>query len=518
MTVRGRIFKRSAVWALSALILVLTVCSSPRKEVEQAITLGAMEDFVDGMAGDNGGASLVFDTMLAYERGNVITPFLIESWSMENDDKTYAFTLRPEVFFTDGTPLTSEIAWFSIKYWAPYKFSNVFEYFDHEEILDDLHFKIHLERPYSAFLDELVDIPATKPSSVDNSGNIIEFTGTGPFILENYQRGQSATLKRNDNYWNSAQKPLLERVTWQVIPDANARVLALRSGTVDAIGVTEHHLSIPYSAVADLRTSNNLAMVSQESGTTNAEYVYNYLRGPMTDSNLRQAVTYAIDRETLANQVLQGIPVANGHYIPLDNKFAPVNEMEHRYDPVLAKQRLAQAGYEDANGDGIVEKNGKNLRLVLLVSSGATADLDAVFIQSNLKAIGIDVEIVALDSNLRGERAKQGEFDISYTHPWLLVPYSYLVWRGSFEGYDEFGASFLVDPARQRPLMEQISMTMDEAARTELWNQQWKILYDFWAGTSLYTNRRIIAHQANITGFAFNQTVTKIDISKVRVN
>jgi ABC-type transport system substrate-binding protein len=518
MTVRKGIFKVRAVLILSAVTLALAVCSSPEKEAEQAITLGAMEDFVDGMAGDNGGASLIFDTMLAHEKGNVITPFLIESWAMENDDKTYAFTLRSGVLFTDGTPLTSDIAWFSIRYWAPYKFSNVFEYFDHEEILDNLHFKIHLQRPYSAFLDELVDIPATKPSSVDDSGNVIEFTGTGPFILEDYQRGQSATLKRNDKYWNSAQKPLLERVTWQVIPDATARVLALQSGTVDAIGVTEHHLSIPYSAVAALRNNSKLAMISQESGLTNAEYVYNYLRGPMTDINLRRAVTYAIDRETLANQVLQGIPVANGHYIPLDNKFAPINETEHRYDPVLAKQFLAQAGYEDANGDGIVEKDGQNLRLVLLVSSGATADLDAVFIQSNLKAIGIDVEIVALASNLRGERAEQGEFDISYTHPWLLVPYSYLVWRGSFEGYDTFGASFLVDPVRQRPLMEQISATMDEAARTELWNQQWKILYDFWAGTSLYTNRRVIIHQANITGFAFNQTVTKIDLSKVRVN
>jgi ABC-type transport system substrate-binding protein len=518
MTVQKGIHKVGVVSALIALVLAFAVCSSPKQEAEQAITLGAMEDFVDGMAGDNGGTSLIFDAMLAHEKGNAIAPFLIESWAMENDDKTYAFTLRSGVAFTDGTPLTSDIAWFSIKYWAPYKFSNMLEYFDHEEIVDNLHFKVHLRRPYTAFLDELVDIPATKPSGVDDSGNIIEFTGTGPFILEDYQRGQSATLKRNDKYWNSGRKPLLERVTWRVIPDATARVLALQSGTVDAIGVTEHHLSIPYSAVADLRDNKALAMISQESGLTNAEYVYNYLRGPMTDINLRRAVSYAIDRETLAGQVLQGIPVANGHYITLDNKFAPVNEAEHRYDPALAKQFLAQAGYGDADGDGIVEKDGQNLRLVLLVSSGATADLDAVFMQSNLRAVGIDLEIVALEGNLRGERAERGEFDISYTHPWLVIPYSYLVWRGAFEGYDTFGTSFLVDPARQLPLMEQISATMDEAARTELWNRYWKILYDFWAGTSLYTGRRVILHQANITGFAFNQTVTKIDLSKVRVN
>jgi peptide/nickel transport system substrate-binding protein/nickel transport system substrate-binding protein len=246
-------------------------------------------------------------------------------------------------------------------------------------------------------------------------------------------------------------------------------------------------------------------------------YIYNYLKGAMADIHLRKAVTFAIDRETLAGRVLHGIPHASGHFISLENRFSPKEETEYAYDIEAAKQALSAAGYADSDGNGIVEKDGAALKLTLLIETGDNYKTDAVFVQDALKQIGAEVEIVALETNSFYERASAGEFDISFTHPWTTYPYSYLNWRCVNEGYDVFGTTFMADPGIPA-IAGQIGGTVDVDTQEELWKEFWKLEYAAYPGTSLYTYARVIASKNNIGGFAFNTDPMTIDLSKVEVN
>jgi ABC-type transport system substrate-binding protein len=473
-----------------------------------------MEDVKAGTA--NNGASLVFDTLTALTPGNIPVPNLITSWELKNDNKTYVLHIQPGVVFTNGEKLTAEIVRFSMEYWPSYKEKSYPYVLESYSVVDEMTLEVNFLAPYPALPNDLAGIPATLPDSVDDTGNIIDWTGTGPFVISEYNVNQSAILIRNEEYWNVEKKPQLTSVVWQVIPDENARVLALQGGQVDAIGVTEHYLSMSYSIVPQLKDNKDLTVFEQEFGGLNMTYVYNYLNGPMADINLRKAVTFAIDRETLANQVLHGIPRASGHFVSLENLYSPTGETEYAYDVEAAKRALSEAGYTDNDGDGIVEKNGVALELTLLTQTGDNDKTDAVFVQDALKQIGIRVEIIALEMNSLFARASAGEFDICFTHPWLSFPYSYLTWRCMNEGYDVFGTTFMVDPTIPE-LAAQIGGTVDDGELRKIWDEIWKLEYAAYPGTSLYTHTRVIASKNNISGFAFNIDPLVIDLSKVVV-
>jgi peptide/nickel transport system substrate-binding protein/nickel transport system substrate-binding protein len=432
-TNHGLQFVSLALVLCFALSVMLSGCSNgPGKpsgtatnsDTKQRITLGAMEDVKTGTA--NNGTTLVFDMLTALTPHNIPVPNLVASWELKNDNKTYVLHLQPDVVFSNGDKLTAEVAKFSMEYWAPYKEKGYLYVLESFNVIDETTLEVNFYTPYPALPNDLAGIPAMLPNNVDDKGNITDWTGTGPFIISEYRTNQSATLIRNENYWNAEKKPGIATVVWQVIPDENARVLALQGGQIDAIGVTEHHLSMSYNIVPQLESDENLTVLKQESGGLNTTYVYNYLNGAMADINLRKAVTFSIDRETLAAQVLRGIPQASGHFIPLENRFSPQNETEYTYDFEAAKQALQSAGYADSNGDGIVEKNGAELKLTLLTQTGDNYKTDAVFVQDALRQIGIETAIVALEANSFYERASAGEFDISFTHPWTTYPYSYL--------------------------------------------------------------------------------------------
>jgi ABC-type transport system substrate-binding protein len=487
----------------------------PAADVKQEITLGAMEDFKTGAA--TNGTSLVFDMLTALEPGNTPVPNLVSSWELTNENKTYVLEIVPNVVFTNGEKLTASVVQDAMEYWAPYKNAGYMYALESFNAVDDNTLEVNLRQPYSALPNELASIPATLPGGVDDKGNITEWIGTGPFIIEGYTANQSATLTRNDNYWNKDKKPGLERVTWTVIPDENARVLALQGGQADAIGATEHHLSIAYNTVPQLESDARLNVIRQETGGMNVIYVYNYLKGAMSDINLRKAVTHAIDRETLAKRVLHGVPAATGHLLQTDNRYSPKKETEYTFDLSAARQYLADAGYSDSDGDGVADKNGAPLSLVLLTQTGENYSTDAVFVQECLKTIGIHVEIVTLEMNSFYERASKGEFDLCFTHPWLTFPLTYLNWRGMSEGYDVFGTTFAVDP-NIPALAGQISAAIDENELEGLWERVWSLEYDAYSATPLYTNVRVIASQKNVGGFQFNTDPMVIDLSQVAVN
>jgi ABC-type transport system substrate-binding protein len=510
------------------LALALVACSNGSAGSEQAgsgtgesgaataanvLVLGAHTDFKKGAAAE--GQSLVFDTLTRFSDDMQVEPNIISSWDTNADVTEYTLHIVPGVTFSDGTPLTAEIVEYSLTTWAPYREASFIYYLDSIEVIDDETLAVRLTESYGNLPVEMTKIYVSLPGSLDDTGNVTNWVGTGPFVLDGYTAAQSAELSVRADYWNVEQKPSIDGVSWKVIPDASARVIALESGEVDAIGVSEHYVTIPYSQIASLMEDKQYVVDVADSGLV-ISYVYNWKAGLMADFALRQAVTYAIDRQAVSDNVLFGIGQPCGDFMVRGLALSPTDEQEYRYDADVARTSLADAGYVDSDNDGIVEKDGKPVTLRLLTTSDETSRSTAVIVQDCLKAVGLGCELTALDQAAMGEQAAAGEFDICYTHPWIKTPQTYLAWRGASDQYDMFGIGFGVNDKFQGYLHDALVAT-DEAQLQELFRQVWADEYAFYPGTGLHVQPRAFIHSPEVTGFAFGPSEEIIDLSKVEI-
>ncbi|AKL95889.1 ABC-type dipeptide transport system, periplasmic component [Clostridium aceticum] len=487
--------------------------------VSQTLVLGAQNDFKSASEA----ASLVFDFMTAFEENmdisSELSSALVKSWEIKNDGATYILHLQEGVKFHNGEDFNAEVAKFSIEYWGPYANANYPKYLKEIKVVDDTTLEVNFHKTFSPFLMELGGIRATLPDTVDDKGIVVDWQGTGPFVLKDYTKDQKAVLELNTDYWNKEKMPTLQEVVWQAIPNENSRVMALKSGQVDAIGLTEHHISMPYAVVGELENTSGIKVLkpTEEYLSTTETYVFNYKKGLLVDLNLRKAIVHAIDRETLTAKLLHNVPTPTGHFVLPAYIDGPKNVEEYSYNTTVAKAALEAAGYKTTNASGIVEKDGKPLQLTLLARNDQTARDVAVYLQSNLKEVGIDVVIDSVDRSIFDEKAKSGEFDIAFTHAWTVPPVRYMQWRGLSDSYDVNGIGFKVDP-KIDGLVETVITATDKKDHDQAWEEIWETIYNFYPGTSLFVRARVLAHKDNISGLYFHPRSQTIDLSNVVIN
>ncbi len=256
--------------------------------------------------------------------------------------------------------------------------------------MDDHTLRILLKEYYYPFLLDLstefrskIISPTAVEPAWNTSGKLVKYIGTGPFKLSEYVKDQYAVLIRNEDYWGD--KPKLEKVIWKTIPDPHSLVMALKSGDVDMIGAPEHHSAIPYEEVPKLQAEKGIVVTSQSYGRYQV-IRFNCYVSPLDDVRVRKAINYAVDRETMVEELFAGI--AKPANLPMCPwfKYGPKNLTGYSYNLEMAKSLLEEAGWIDNDGDGIREKDGKKLEIELLVPQGeANADAVAVYLQSELK-------------------------------------------------------------------------------------------------------------------------------------
>ena len=242
------------------------------------------------------------------------------------------------------------------------------------------------------------------PSSIqeDNENKVMgKFTspiGTGQWKLESYTKDEEFTLVPNENYWG--EKPQLDRIRFKVITDGQARVMALESGEVDVIG-GDLLGKISTEGLQELKSKGYKIM---EMDTMCAYYLnFSQDNEAFQDVRVRQAVNYAIDKDSMVKDLLYGVGQgAKGLYnAEITPYVTEENSPGYTYDLEKAKSLMESAGYQDTNGDGIVEKDGKplNIRLVLTTDEFPEWKTMAEYVQSQLLNIGIKVELQTLDTN-----------------------------------------------------------------------------------------------------------------------
>lgn len=381
--------------------------------------------------------AIVTESLISADENFKLIPNLATSWN-RTGPTTWVITLRKDVKFHNGKPMTAEEVKFSLDRSVKLNSANgVLMDYKSCRIIDPYTIEITTNKP-NPILPEALHYPnmaIIHPDSLDADGKFVKPIGTGAMVFDSFDpQTRTLIVKKNPDYWGGPVS--LEGMIITGIPDSNARALAIEKGEIDFT------VDVPMNEVKRI---DALPGVNVETYLTPRVYrmVVNFNRAPLQDKRVRQAISLAINRTDIVNDVLYGVGApARGIYLPkmawFNNNLQPLP-----YDPEKARALLAEAGYKDTNGDGIVEKDGKPLTIDI-VSAQERPGLPpmAEAIGSSLRKIGIDAKVEIMASAASTDRQKAGSFDLimSPSNIAMVPDPSYIMeqWYMT-DGYQNYG-------------------------------------------------------------------------------
>jgi len=300
--------------------------------------------------------------------------------------------------------------------------SSSFEHADmaRTRVIDDHTLEVAFKRPLAMQLTRFNDV-LTLPEHVYGKGNFRrDFNdrpvGSGPYVLTRRSPGKEIVLDRRKDYWG--ERPHIQTVMMRVITDHGTAFNALRLGQIDETIVASDTW---------LRERNNPELTKtvefQRFYTRNFNYIAWNTRHPvMGDKRIRRAMSMCVPIEGVVNQIYHGTARAmSGQFTPDEWAYNPTVPVI-RHDLEGAKKLLATAGWVDRDGDGVLDKDGKPFKFDLLIITGsATSKQLAQMVQSELKKIGVQLDIVMMDGSMAIQRILAGNYEAAYL-AWDLDP------------------------------------------------------------------------------------------------
>jgi len=344
----------------------------------------------------------VYDTLVYLANDGRFVPGLAERWEISDNEQVYTFYLRHDVHFHDGTPFNAQAVQFNLDRIAnpetkSRKASAMLGPYDHTEIVDDYTVRIHFTEPYAPFLNALsqVYLGMASPTAVTQWG--VEYqrhqVGTGPFIFKEYVPNDHLTLVRNPDYawapevYHHSGPAYLDEIEFRFYVDPAVRSLALESGEADVMG------EIPPQDATRLEADPAFTLYQVPIPGEPLQFFLNTEKPPTDDFQVRQALLYAVDRQTIVDTIFKSYsPVAYGPLAAVTIGYDPAVKGRYAYDPAKAAALLDGAGWIDTNNDGIRDKQGQPLTLqAILMSWGYLPEVGQI-LQSQYKAIGVDLQ------------------------------------------------------------------------------------------------------------------------------
>lgn len=394
-----RITKKLIVLLLASLMCMsLVACGKRSAETKDSvvIAIGSEPETLDPTQGwGHGNAPIVQSTLIRYNSDLTFENDLATGYELSSDGLTWTFTIREDVKFTDGEKLTASDVAFTLETAKSAQGSVDLTYMESAVAKDDTTVVITLSKPTSIFLNTLasVGIVPKHAYSDDYGKNPI---GSGPYKFVEWKAQEQIMFTANEDYYNGV--PAIKDVT-VVFMSEDAALAAVQAGQVDvaystaSLGTTEvegYHVEAITSA--DNR-GFTLPVLSDEGKTTeNGAPIGNDVT---CNIEVRQAIAYAIDRQQVADVVLNGF----GRPAYSENDGMPWNnpEVVIKTDVEYAKKLLANAGWKDSDGDGIIEKDGLKAEFDCVYPSGdSVRQAVGMAAAEQLLEIGIKVNITGM--------------------------------------------------------------------------------------------------------------------------
>ena len=434
----------------------------------------------------------VFEGLTRFGPDGSVQPGLAASWTISDDGLSYTFQLREGVTFHDGTAFEASDVVFSLDRARAEDSTNaqkaLFAGIEDVEALDDTSVRIDLATPQGNFLFNLAwgDAVMVARESIEDIKN--QPIGTGAFRFEQWRRGDQISLSRNADYWGEAAS--LEAATFKFISEPTAAYAAMLAGDVDAF--------YSYPAPENLAQFERDPRFTVLSGNTEGETILaiNNQQSPFDDIRVRKAVSHAIDRQAIIDGAMFG------YGTPIGSHFAPHNPdyvdltANAAFDPALARELLAQAGYREG------------FSTTLKLPPPSYARRGGEIIAAQLREVGIEAEISFLEWAQWLEQVFRG-YDygltiVSHTEPMDINIYA----RPDYY--------FQYDNPDFQALIETLAVESDPAARSALLAQAQTTIAEDFVNGYLFQLALTSVVDAKLQGIWKDAPTQAVDLTGVR--
>lgn len=388
--------------------IVYGISTSPSGIFNPLLSDSKYDDAVD---------SVVYSSLLKLDENQSVQPDLAESYKVSDDNLKITFNLRKNLKWSDGEKLTAKDVAFTFKSLAHKDYQGANGNFVKDiigadeynqgkaeevfgiKVIDDNTIELEFKHPYAPALVNLGTVGIIpehiwkdiEPGKWKTSEQLKKPIGSGPYKLETFTEGSEVKFVKNDNYYNGT--PKTEKLIYKVVNDDTVGS-ELKNGTVDIADVS----NLKESERKQLETDK---LVLKKYNNNLFQYMGTNLRiTTLQDKNIREALIYSIDRQSMVDKLLEG----NGRLVntPMLNSswaFPNKDKLEkYDYNVEKAKELLEKSGYKDTDNDGYVDKDGKNLEFTLDVPTGnKLREQTAQIIQENLKKVGIKINLNTME-------------------------------------------------------------------------------------------------------------------------
>jgi peptide/nickel transport system substrate-binding protein len=467
----------------------------------------------------------VYEALVEYaDESTALEPGLAESWDISEDGKTYTFHLRKGVKFHDGTDFNADTVVFSIgrmmkdrqvkffgkgweipaqdrppEYWVSMEMDDIVGSI---EATDDYTVVFKLKQVNAPFLANMGMDFADIISPTAFTKNPTEFirnpVGTGPFKFESWVKDDRIVLVKNENYWDKAAGPYLDKAIFRSIPENSVRFLELKTGNIQICQFPNPQ------DIAMAKQDSNLILPTQPG--MNVGYLsFNHTKEPWKSNvKLRKAIGHAINRQAIVDNLYQGMGQVAKNPIPPTmwgyNKSIP----GYVYDPELAKTLLAEAGYP--NGEGLGEINLWSMPVPRPYNPDGVKIGEAM--AADLAKVGITAKVVTYEwgTYLKRQREQPEDMDLFQ-----------LGWTGDNGDPDNFLAVLFDGKAstairtqwindEYHDLMVKGRETIDQAQRDAIYQKAQQIFFDECAAIVIAHSTVIWPAQKSVKNFKLHPT------------
>ena len=449
-------------------------------------------------------AGLVYNGLVKYDKDMKIIGDLAQSWDVSADGLVITFHLRKGVKWHDGQPFTAADVLYTYQVTVdpktPTAYAGDFLKVKKAEVLDAYAFRVTYDKPFAPALiswgNSILPRHLLFGKDITKSPLSRHPIGTGPYKLKEWITGQKIVLVSNEDYFEG--RPYIDGFITRIIPDTATMFLELRAQGINMMDLTP----LQYTR----QTENNLFRENfQKYRYLGFKYVYlGYnLKNPLfTDKRVRQAISYAINKEEIISGVLLGLgKPATGPYKPGSWAYNG-NVKIYNYNPQKARQLLGDAGWKDTKGNGILEKDGKPFIFEIVTNQGNdTRQKCAEIIQRQLKDVGITVKIRILEwSSFVTDFINKRRFD-AVILGWSisLDPDAYDVWHSSKTAPEELNFMSYNNPAADE-MLEKGRSTFNQNQRKKYYDRFQEILAEDQPYTFLYVPEDLIIISSRFRG------------------
>ncbi len=367
--------------------------------------------------------ALIYSPLVTFNSDlSEMLPCFAESYEIAEDGLSITFHLFEDSKFSNGDPLTAESVKKSVE-----RMKEISEYagdldaIESIEVVDDTTVTYHLTESAPYMWASITStyggiVHADLAEEMGNEEYNRAAVTNGMFYVKDWQAGSQIILEKNP-YFKTADPSVtntgvanFDTVIVRFIPDEFTRVNELETGNVDVI------FDVPTASIEDLTNNEDInTYMYKQAGVS--YMMFNDEDEALSDYNVRKAIMIGIDRDAIAD-ALNGVVTPEYGFISeaqagySQSKAAELAET-YKYDAEAAKALLKEAGYEDTDGDGFVEKNGEKLTIEYCAATDvATSKATAPVIQEQLKAIGIDLQITEYESAYIKQLQREGDYQI----------------------------------------------------------------------------------------------------------